>query len=72
VLAASYANYYVANGVVVVPQYGDPRDAEALAILAPLFPDREVRGVRAQALITGGGAWHCVTQQQPAGEVDRG
>jgi agmatine deiminase len=72
VLAASYANYYVANGVVVVPQYGDPRDAEALAILAPLFPDREVLGVRAQALITGGGAWHCVTQQQPAGEVDRG
>lgn len=72
VLAASYANYYVANGVVVVPQYGDPRDAEALALLAPLFPNRAVVGVRALALITGGGAWHCVTQQQPAGEVDRG
>jgi len=71
-LAASYANWYVANGVVVVPQYNDPHDAEALAILTPLFPGREVLGVSAEALITGGGAWHCVTQQQPAGEVDHG
>jgi agmatine deiminase len=71
-LAASYANWYVANGVVVVPTYGDPHDAVALDVIRPLFPDREVVGVGAAALITGGGAWHCVTQQQPQGEVARG
>ncbi|MBW6455187.1 MAG: agmatine deiminase family protein [Trueperaceae bacterium] len=68
-LAASYANWYVANGVVIVPIYDDPHDARALEILRPLFPEREVIGLPARALITGGGAWHCVTQQQPAGEV---
>lgn len=68
-LAASYANWYVANGVVLVPTYGDDHDDRALEIIAPLFPERAVVGVPARALITGGGAWHCVTQQQPAGEV---
>jgi agmatine deiminase len=71
-LAASYANWYVANGVVIVPTYGDERDAAALDVIRPLFPDREVVGLSAAALITGGGAWHCVTQQQPAGEVAHG
>ncbi|MFO8150435.1 MAG: agmatine deiminase family protein, partial [Trueperaceae bacterium] len=68
-LAASYANWYVANGVVIVPTYGDVHDGRALEILRPLFADREVIGLPARALVTGGGGWHCVTQQQPAGEV---
>jgi agmatine deiminase len=68
-LAASYANWYVANGVVLVPIYGDDHDDRALEIIGPLFPERVVIGVPARALITGGGAWHCVTQQQPTGEV---
>ena len=54
-----------------MPVYGDANDARALEILRPLFPGREVRGVMARHLITGGGAFHCVTQQQPAGVVTR-
>ncbi len=72
VLAASYANFYVANGVVLVPSYGDELDDQALELLTPLFPGRAVVGVRAEHLITGGGAWHCVTQQQPTGTTDHG
>jgi agmatine deiminase len=66
-LPASYANFYIANGVVIVPQFDDPADAEALAILAPLFPGREIVGLRAVDLVLGSGAIHCVTQQEPAG-----
>jgi agmatine deiminase len=66
-LPLTYANFYIVNGAVVVPTYGDPSDARALEILRPLFPGRDVRGVPARHLITGGGAFHCVTQQQPAG-----
>ena len=67
-LPPTYANFYIGNGFVVVPQYGDPSDARALEILKPLFPGREVIGLSSRALITGGGSFHCVTQQQPAGE----
>ncbi|MEJ2668202.1 MAG: agmatine deiminase family protein, partial [Deinococcales bacterium] len=67
-LAASYANFYVGNGFVAVPLYDDENDGEALDILRPLFPGRQVIGLSATELVTGGGAFHCVTQQQPWGE----
>jgi len=66
-LAASYINFYIAEGGVVAPQFGDPRDAEALDRLAGLFPDREIVGVYAREILLGGGNIHCITQQQPAG-----
>ena len=66
VLAASYANYYLANDQVIVPTYGVAADAEAVRLLERLFPDRRVRGLGARAIIEGGGAFHCMTQQRPA------
>ena len=68
-LAATYANFYICNGAVLVPQYDDPLDAQALEILKPLFPGRDVIGTPGRALITGGGSFHCVTQQQPIGPI---
>ena len=65
-LPASYANFYIANGVVLVPLYGGPKDRAALDRLAALFPGRRVAGIDACALISGLGGIHCVTQQQPA------
>jgi agmatine deiminase len=60
-LPASYANFYVANGLVVVPQFDDPADREAIRILGQAFPDREVRGLPAVDLASGLGAYHCIT-----------
>ena len=65
-LPASYANFYIGNGVVLVPTFGRPNDDRALNILRELFPDRRVVGIRCEPLIRGLGAIHCVTQQQPA------
>ena len=70
-LPLTYANWYVGNGFVVVPVYGDPNDDRALSVLRPLFPGRDVIGLPARGLITGGGAFHCVTQQQPVGPIAR-
>ena len=65
-LPASYANFYIANGLVLVPTFHDPNDRIALGILAELFPDREVIGIHAVDLVWGLGTLHCMTQQQPA------
>jgi agmatine deiminase len=68
-LPASYANFYVANGLVVVPTFNDPNDRVALNTLADLFPGREVVGVHAIDLVLGLGTLHCLTQQQPTVET---
>jgi agmatine deiminase len=65
-LPASYANFYIANGLVLVPTFHDSNDRIALGILAELFPDREVIGIHAVDLVWGLGTLHCMTQQQPA------
>jgi agmatine deiminase len=65
-LPASYANFYVANGVVLVPTFNDRSDRIALNTLAELFPSREVIGIHAVDLVWGLGTLHCLTQQQPA------
>lgn len=65
-LPASYANFYIANAAVLVPTFNDPKDREALGILAELFPDRPVVGIHAVDLVLGFGTLHCLTQQQPA------
>ena len=64
-LPASYANFYIANGVVLVPVFNDPNDRIALDIFADIFPDRDVVGIYCGDLIWGFGAIHCMTQQQP-------
>ena len=65
-LPASYANFYIANGVVIVPTFNDPNDRVALNTLAELMPDRRVVGIHAVDLVWGLGTLHCLTQQQPA------
>jgi agmatine deiminase len=66
-LPASYANFYIANGVVLVPTFNDKADRVALNTLAGLFPDREVIGIHSVDLVLGLGTLHCLSQQQPAG-----
>jgi agmatine deiminase len=65
-LAAGYANFVIANGLVIVPTYDCAADKEALRILSGVFPDRRVIGLSAVDVLKGGGAFHCLTQQQPA------
>jgi agmatine deiminase len=65
-LPASYANFYIANGVVMLPTYDEERDAEAGSTLQSLFPDRRVISIDCTDLVWGLGAFHCVTQQWPA------
>ena len=65
-LPASYANFYIANGVVIVPTFNDPNDRVALNTLAQLMPGREIVGIHSVDLVWGLGTLHCLTQQQPA------
>jgi agmatine deiminase len=71
-LPASYANFYAANGLVLMPTFHDPSDRIALSILAEVFPEHEIIGIHSVDLIWGLGALHCMTQQQPAGEAGSG
>jgi agmatine deiminase len=66
-LPASYANFYVGNGVVIVPTFNDPNDRLALNTLASVMPTRHVVGIHAVDLVWGLGTLHCLTQQEPAG-----
>jgi len=68
-LPASYANFYIANDLVLVPTFHDPNDRIALNILAEAFPQREVIGIHAVDLVWGLGTLHCMTQQQPAADM---
>lgn len=65
-LPASYANFYIANHLVLAPTFNDPNDRTALEILARLFPERRVIGIHALDLVLGLGTLHCLTMQQPA------
>jgi len=66
-LPASYANFYIANGVVLVPTFNDRNDRIALNAVAELMPDRQVIGIHAVDLVWGLGTLHCLSQQQPRG-----
>ena len=66
-LAASYANFLIVNGAVLMPAYGDKADAEAVSVLQKAFPDREIVAVPCRPLIWQNGSLHCITMQLPAG-----
>ena len=65
VVPASHLNFYLSNDGVFVPTYGTPSAGEAVAAIGRLFPTRKVGGIDAQAILTGGGAFHCISQQVP-------
>ena len=58
-------NFYIGNAAVVVPLYGQPNDRKAVETIGALFPGREAVGLRADHILTGGGSFHCISQQIP-------
>ena len=66
IIPASYMNFYIGNASIVVPQYGAPNDRAAVDVVQALFPDRVAIGLRADHILTGGGSFHCISQQVPA------
>ena len=64
-LPASYANFYIANGLVIVPTFNEANDRVALDTLGKVFPGREVVGIHCRDLVLGLGTLHCMTQQEP-------
>jgi len=68
-LMSSYPNFYIADGAVIVPTADHPLDADALAIIAGAFPEREVVGVPSRVIAYGGGGTHCITQQVPRADA---
>lgn len=69
-MAASYVNFYISNGGIILPQFGDEHDALAVKILGECFPERKIYPIDAMAIIVGGGNIHCITQQLPAGREE--
>lgn len=69
-LPASYINFYIANGALIVPRFGDPeKDVQAVEILQSCFPDREITTIDSREILLGGGNIHCITQQQPLCDI---